>query len=51
MKIIKVTKEYYETEEEKIYFFEPLETDISVEDMQKILDSNAELIKKLKEGK
>lgn len=51
MKIIKVTKEYYETEDEKVYFFQPLETEISVEEMQKILDSNAELLKKLKEGK
>jgi len=51
MKIIKVTKEYYETEDEKVYFFHPLETEISVEEMQKILDSNVELLKKLKEGK
>ncbi len=48
MKIIKVTKEYYETEDEKVYFYEPLETEISVEEMQKILDSNVELLKKLK---
>lgn len=51
MKIIKVTKEYYETEDDKVYFFQPLETEISVEEMQKILDSNVELLKKLKEGK
>jgi len=25
MKVIKVTKEYFETEDEKVYFFEPLE--------------------------
>jgi hypothetical protein len=47
MKIIKVTKEYFETEGdgsgyERIYFCEPLEKVISVEDMQKIL--NEELI-------
>jgi len=35
-----VTKEYYETEDEKVYFFEPLEKEISVEDMQKIVDTN-----------
>ena len=40
MKVIKVTKEYFETEDEKVYFFEPLEKEISVEDMQKIVDAN-----------
>ena len=50
MKIIKVTKEYFETENEKIYFFEPLEKVISVEDMQKIVDSNEKLVKELKDG-
>ena len=47
MKIIKVTKEYFETENEKIYFFEPLEKEISVEDMQKIVDANEKLVKEL----
>ena len=51
MKIIKVTKEYYETEDEKVYFFNPLEKEISVEDMQKIVDANERLIKELKDGK
>jgi len=50
MKIIKVTKEYYETEDEKVYFFNPLEKEISVEDMQKIVDANERLIKELKDG-
>ena len=50
MKIIKVTKEYFETENEKIYFFEPLEKVISVEDMQKIMDANEKLVKELKDG-
>jgi hypothetical protein len=44
MKIIKVTKEYFETEDEQIYFFEPLEKVISVEDMQKIVDANEKII-------
>tara|TARA_Y100000310_G_scaffold247046_1_gene252559 strand:+ start:536 stop:676 length:141 start_codon:yes stop_codon:yes gene_type:complete len=35
MKVIKVTREYFQTEDEKVYFFEPLEEEISVEDMQK----------------
>ena len=45
MKVIKVTKEYFETEEEKVYFFEPLEKSISVEDMQKIVDANEKFFK------
>ena len=49
MKIIKATKEYYETEDEKVYFFNPLEKEISVEDMQKIVDANERLIKELKD--
>ena len=51
MKIIKVTKEYYETEDEKVYFFEPLEKEILVEDMWKIVDASEKLIKELKDGK
>jgi len=50
MKVIKVTKDYYETEEEKVYFFEPLEKEISVEDMQKVVDANEKLVKELKDA-
>jgi len=50
MKVIKVTKEYYETEDEKVYFFETLEKEISVEDMQKIVDANEKLVNELKDG-
>jgi hypothetical protein len=50
MRIIKVTKEYYETEDEKVYFFEPLEKEISVEDMQKIVDANEKLVKEMKDN-
>ncbi|MDD5502667.1 MAG: hypothetical protein PHH26_04290 [Candidatus Thermoplasmatota archaeon] len=50
MKVIKVTKEYYETEDEKVYFFAPLENEISVEDMQKIVDANEKLVKELKDN-
>ena len=39
-----------QTEDEKIYFFEPLEKEISVEDMQKIVDTNEKIIKELKNG-
>jgi len=48
MKVIKITKEYFQTEDEKVYFFEPLEKEISVEDMQKIIDVNEKLVKGLK---
>jgi len=45
MKIYKIT------EDEKVYFFEPLEKEISVEAMQKIMDANEKIIKELKDGK
>jgi hypothetical protein len=48
MKVINVTKEYFQTEDEKVYFFEPLEKEISVEDMQKIINTNEKLVKGLK---
>jgi len=51
MKITKVTKSYFETEGERVYFFEPLEKEISVEDMQKIVDANEKLVKELKYAK
>jgi excisionase family DNA binding protein len=41
---------YMGVEEEKVYFFEPLEKEISVEDMQKIVDANEKLVKELKDG-
>ena len=34
-----------------VYFFEPLEKEISVEDMQKIVDANEKLVKELKDAK
>lgn len=46
-KVIKVTKEYFETEDEKVWFDEPLEKEISVEEMQKIVERNQRLIKEL----
>ena len=50
MKVIKVTKKYFQTEDEKVYFFEPLEKEVSVEDMQKIMDANEKLVNELKDG-
>lgn len=47
MKVIKVTREYFQTEDEKVYFFEPLEKEISVEDMRKIVDANEKLVKRI----
>lgn len=51
MKITKITKEYYEVDGEKVYFFEPLEKTISIEDLQKIMDTAEKVVNKLKEGK
>ena len=51
MKVIKVMKEYFQTEDEKVYFFEPLEKEVSVEDMQKIMDANEKLVNELKDAK
>lgn len=39
MKITKITKEYYEVDGEKVYFFEPLEKVISIKELQKIMDT------------
>ena len=50
MKVIKVTKEYFQTEDEKVYFLEPLEKEISVKDMQKIVDANEKLVKELRDN-
>ena len=50
MKVIKVTKEYFQTEDEKVYFFEPLEKEISVKNMQKIVDANEKLVNEMKDG-
>lgn len=50
MKVTKVTKKYFQTEDEKVYFFEPLEKEVSIEDMQKIVDANEKLVKELKDG-
>lgn len=50
MKVVKVTKEYFETEDEKVYFFEPLDEKISISDMQKIVNANEKMVKELKNG-
>ena len=48
MKVIFVCEEYFETEGgEKVYFFEPLEKEIPIEAMQKIVDRHEELVTQL----
>ena len=51
MKVIFVCKEYFQTEDEKVYFFEPLEKEISIEDMQKIMDANEKIVKEVEDAK
>ena len=51
MRVIFVCKEYFQTEDEKVYFFEPLEKEMSVEDMQKIVDANEKLVDGVKHAK
>ena len=51
MKIIKVTREYFQTEDENFYFFEPLEKVISIKELQKIMDTAEEVVNKLKDKK
>ena len=48
MKIIKVTKEYFDTEDDRVYFFELLEKDLSVADLQRIIDVSQKIIGRLK---
>lgn len=51
MKITNITKEYYEVDGEKVYFFEPLEKVISIKELQKIMDTAEEVVNKLKDKK
>lgn len=51
MKITKITKEYYEVDGEKVYFFEPLKKVISVKDLQKIMDTAEKVVNKLRDKK
>lgn len=46
MKITKVTKKYFETEDERIYFFEPLEEEMPISELQELMDENEDFIKK-----
>ena len=52
MKITKVTKTYFETEGERVYFFEPLDEEMTVSELQEMMDEHEkfvlETIKKMK---
>jgi hypothetical protein len=45
MKITKVTRKYFETEDERIYFFEPLDEDMTVAELQELMDENEKFVK------
>jgi hypothetical protein len=40
MKITKVTKSYFETEGERVYFFEPLDEEMTITELQELMDEN-----------
>ena len=55
MKITKVTKTYFETECERVYFFEPLDEEMTITELQELMDEHEkfvlETIKKMKKEK
>ena len=55
MKITKVTKKYFETEGERVYFFEPLDEEMTTTELQELMDENEKFllneIKKMKKEK
>jgi len=40
-----------QNQKKKVYFFKPLEKEILVENMQKVVDANEKLVNELKDGK
>ena len=46
MKITKVTKTYFETEGERVYFFEPLDKEMSITELQELMDENEKFLLK-----
>ena len=44
MKITKVTKTYFETEGERVYFFEPLDEEMTVSELQEMIDENEKFL-------
>lgn len=44
MKITKVTKTYFETEGERVYFFEPLDEEMTITELQELMDENEKFL-------
>jgi len=44
MKITKVTKTYFETEGERVYFFEPLDEEMTVSELQDMMNENEKFV-------
>ncbi len=44
MKITKVTKTYFETEGERVYFFEPLDEEMTITELQEMMDENEKFL-------
>ena len=44
MKITKVTKTYFETEGERVYFFEPLDEETTITELQEMMDENEKFL-------
>ena len=44
MKITKVTKTYFETEGERVYFFEPLDEEMMGKELQELMDEHEKFI-------
>jgi len=44
MKITKVTKSYFETEGERVYFFEPLDEEMTIIELQELMDENEKFL-------
>ena len=44
MKITKVTKTYFETEGERVYFFESLDEEMTVSELQELMNENEKFL-------
>ncbi len=44
MKITKVTKTYFETDGERVYFFEPLDEEMTVSELQELMNENEKFV-------
>jgi predicted nucleotidyltransferase len=49
MRVVRVTKTFYETEDgEKTYFAEPLEKKLSIEEMQEIVNHCEDMVSRIR---